>query len=225
MSKNNANSESPKPTSITPLSSIYPIFALVKNLQRLIQLYAEDERIKQLILALQSDKPTRLQLVGMMGAQDAFVLTGSYLTAPRTHLFVAADKEEAAYLLNTLENLFDKKPIQFFPDSFRRPQYFEVLNNTNVLQRTETVNKIASSKAEGEIIVTYPEALFEKVVAPEVLHAQKIDIAVDAEMDVDSIMNILVEFGFERVDFVYEPGQFSIRGGIVDIFSYGNEYP
>ena len=225
MSKNNANSESPKPTSITPLSSIYPIFALVKNLQRLIQLYAEDERIKQLILALQSDKPARLQLVGMMGAQDAFVLTGSYLTAPRTHLFVAADKEEAAYLLNTLENLFDKKPIQFFPDSFRRPQYFEVLNNTNVLQRTETVNKIASSKAEGEIIVTYPEALFEKVVAPEVLHAQKIDIAVDAEMDVDSIMNILVEFGFERVDFVYEPGQFSIRGGIVDIFSYGNEYP
>ncbi len=225
MDKNNANSEFPKPISITLLSSIYPIFALVKNLQRLIQLYAEDERIKQLILALQSDKPARLQLVGMMGAQDAFVLTGSYLTAPRTHLFVAADKEEAAYLLNTLENLFDKKPIQFFPDSFRRPQYFEVLNNTNVLQRTETVNKIASSKAEGEIIITYPEALFEKVVAPEVLHAQKIDIAVDAEMDVDSIMNILVEFGFERVDFVYEPGQFSIRGGIVDIFSYGNEYP
>lgn len=197
----------------------------MKNLQRLIQLYAEDERVKQLISALQSDKPARLQLVGMVGAQDAFVLTGSYLSAPRTHLFVAADKEEAAYLLNTLESLFDKKPIQFFPDSFRRPQYFEVLNNTNVLQRTETVNKIASSKAEGEIIVTYPEALFEKVVAPEVLHAQKIEIAVDTEMDVDFIMNVLVEFGFERVDFVYEPGQFSIRGGIVDIFSYGNEYP
>ncbi len=197
----------------------------MKNLQRLIQLYAEDERVKQLISALKLDKPTRLQLVGMVGAQEAFVLTGSYLTAPQTHLFIATDKEEAAYLLNTLENLFDKKPIQFFPDSFRRPQYFEVLNSTNILQRTETVNKIASSKAEGEIIITYPEALFEKVVAPEVLHAQKIDIAVDTEMDVDSIMNILVEFGFERVDFVYEPGQFSIRGGIVDVFSYGNEYP
>jgi len=150
---------------------------------------------------------------------------GSYLAAPRSHLFIANDKEEAAYLLNTVESLFDKKPIQFFPDSFRRPQYFEVLNNTNVLSRTETVNKIASSKAEGEIVITYPEALFEKVVAPEVLHAQKIEIEVNTEMDVDYIMGVLVEFGFERVDFVYEPGQFSIRGGIVDIFSYGNEYP
>ncbi len=203
----------------------YPIFAAVKNLQRLIQLYAEDERVKQLISALQSDTPARLQLVGMMGAQEAFVLTGSYLTAPRSHLFIAADKEEAAYLYNSIESLFDKKPIQFFPDSFRRPQYFEVLNSTNVLSRTETVNKIASSKAEGEIVVTYPEALFEKVVSPEVLHAQKIDITVGAEIIVNDIIEQLVTYGFDRVDFVYEPGQFSIRGGIIDIFSYGNEYP
>ncbi|MEM6319032.1 MAG: transcription-repair coupling factor [Bacteroidota bacterium] len=197
----------------------------MKNLQRLIQRYAEDSRVAQLVSALNLDTPTRLQLVGTMGAQEAFVLTGSYLSAPQSHLFIASDKEEAAYLLNTLENLFDKKPIQFFPDSFRRPMYFEVLNSTNVLQRTETVNKVASSKAAGEIIITYPEALFEKVVAPEILHAKKIDIAVDEQVDVDFVMEILVEYGFERVDFVYEPGQFSIRGGIVDIFSYGNDYP
>ena len=73
----------------------------MKNLQRLIQLYAEDERVKQLISALQSDKPARLQLVGMVGAQEAFVLTGSYLASPRSHLFIAADKEEAAYLYNS----------------------------------------------------------------------------------------------------------------------------
>lgn len=197
----------------------------MENLQRLISLYAEDTRVKQLILALQADTPTRLQMVGTMGAQEAYVLTGSYLAKPQSHLFIASDKEEAAYLLNTLENLFDKKPIRFFPDSFRRPMYFEVLHSTNSLQRTETVNKIASSKAAGEILVTYPEALFEKVVAPEVLFKEKIDIEVDSEMDVDFIIEVLVEYGFERVDFVYEPGQFSIRGGIVDIFSYGNEYP
>ena len=157
----------------------------MKNLQRLIQCYAEDDRVKSLISALQIDTPVRLQVVGMMGAQEAFVLTGSYLAAPRSHLFIAADKEEAAYLFNSVENLFDKKPIQFFPDSFRRPQYFEVLNSTNVLSRTEVVNKIASSKAEGEIVITYPEALFEKVVAPEVLHAQKIDITVGVEIVVN----------------------------------------
>ena len=197
----------------------------MKNLQRLIQLYAEDNRVQSLISALLTDTPTRLQLVGMMGAQEAFVLTGSYLASPRSHLFIAADKEEAAYLYNSIESLLDKKPIQSFPDSFRRQQYFEVLNNTNVLSRTETVNKIASSKAEGEIVITYPEALFEKVVAPEVLHAQKIDIIKDQAIDIPKIIDQLVTYGFERVDFVYEPGQFSIRGGIIDIFSYGNEYP
>ena len=197
----------------------------MKNLQRLVALYAQDERISQLNSALKIDAPARLQLAGMMGAQPAFILAGSYLTNSKSHLFIANNKEEAAYLFNTLENLFDKKPIHFFPDSFRRPMYFEVLDTTNVLQRTETINKISSSKNAGEIMVTYPAALFEKVVAPEVLHAQKIEIATNAEIDVSFIMDILVEYGFERVDFVYEPGQFSIRGGIIDIFSYGNDYP
>ncbi len=190
-----------------------------------MQLYAQDERIKQIVAALQNESPARLQLVGMKGAQEAYALTGTYLVHPQSHLFIATDKEEAAYLLNTLENLFDKKPIRFFPDSFKRPMYFEVLNSTNVLQRTETVNKVSSSLAAGEILVTYPEALFEKVVAPEVLDKQKIEIAIDEKLDVPTIIDILVEYGFERVDFVYEPGQFSIRGGIIDIFSYGNEYP
>ena len=197
----------------------------MENLQRLIQFYATDDRIKQIVTALQNELPTRLQLVGMKGAQEAYVLTGTYRSHPQSHLFIAADKEEAAYLLNTLESLFDQKPIRFFPDSFKRPTYFEVLNSTNVLQRTETVNKISTSRAVGEILVTYPEALFEKVVAPEVLDKQKIEIAVDEKLDVPTIIDILIEYGFERVDFVYEPGQFSIRGGIVDIFSYGNEYP
>jgi transcription-repair coupling factor (superfamily II helicase) len=197
----------------------------VKNLQRIIQLYSQDQRVKQLIETLQLATPARLQLIGMTGGIEAFILSGTYLTHPRSHLFIASDKEEAAYFLNTVESLFDKKAIQFFPDSFRRPMYFEVLNSTNTLQRTETVNKISSSKAAGEIIITYPEALFEKVVAPEVLLAQKIDLEVNASIDIDFIIELLVEYGFERVDFVYEPGQFSIRGGIVDIFSYGNEYP
>jgi transcription-repair coupling factor (superfamily II helicase) len=94
-----------------------------------------------------------------------------------------------------------------------------------VLLRTEMINKITSSHTTGEVVVTYPEALFEKVVSPQVLNDHKISIKVNEKWEVDEVIELFVDCGFERVDFVYEPGQFSIRGGIVDIFSFGNELP
>jgi transcription-repair coupling factor (superfamily II helicase) len=197
----------------------------VKNLQRVLELYRDDPKTKEITDALNKETPARLQVLGMMGAQESFVLTGAYLASPQHHLFIAIDKEEAAYVQNTLANLLEKKPIRFFPDSFKRPMQFESLNNNNVLERTETINKITSTNSIGEIIVTYPEALFEKVVAPAVLEESRIEIKKDETVDVDFMIEILTEYGFQREDFVYEPGQFSIRGGIIDIFSYGNEYP
>ena len=197
----------------------------MSNLQRLLDLYRDSARTQQIVKALQTPTSTRLQIVGMTGAQDSFVLSGTYLANPQHHLYIAADKEEAAYLQNNIAALLEKKGIHFFPDSFKRPMDFEHLNSANVLQRTETINKISNIKSIGEIIVTYPEALFEKVVSPKVLNEKQISIVKDEKLDVDFLVELFVEYGFERVDFVYEPGQFSIRGGIVDIFSYGNEYP
>jgi len=190
-----------------------------------LDIYQDDERTKEIVEALQSPTPARLEILGMMGAQASFVLAGTFLNQPQHHLFIANDKEEAAYMQNNLAAIFDKKSIRFFPDSFKRPQHFEVLNNTNVLQRTETINKLTSSNSIGEIVVTYPEALFEKVVAPQVLEETRIEIKKGEDLDVPTLITLLTEYGFVREDFVYEPGQFSIRGGIVDIFSYGNEYP
>lgn len=191
----------------------------------MLELYREDKRTQQIVSALSGETPARLKVVGTVGAQESFVLFGTYANLPRNYLFIANDKEEAAYLQNDLASLFEKKPVWFFPDSFKRPMYFEAFNSTNVLQRTEVINRITSSNAKGEIIVTYPEALFEKVVSPEVLDEQRINIAVKENLDVDFLIEVLVEYGFRREDFVYEPGQFSIRGGIVDIFSYGSELP
>ncbi|MEM1319085.1 MAG: transcription-repair coupling factor [Bacteroidota bacterium] len=197
----------------------------MSNLSKLLELYRDDERVQQIVEAFKEDTPARIQLDGLVGAQEAFALTGAYLADPRTYLIMAIDKEEAAYLQNNLSSLFDKKPVHFFPDSFKRPMFFSELNNSNVLQRTEVINKVTTATALGNIIVTYPEAVFEKVVAPDVLDETRIDITINESTDVDSLIEVLVEYGFERVDFVYEPGQFSIRGGIVDIFSYGNEWP
>jgi len=198
---------------------------MVSNLEQLLALYREDKRTQQILAALNAASHARLQLQGTVGALDCFVLAGTYLAQPRYFLVIASDKEEAAYMQNSLAGLLDKKPVLFFPDSFKRPQYFEALDTANVLQRTETINKITSSGAVGEIIVTYPEALFEKVVAPQALEKTRIDIHIKEKLDVEYLIEVLVEYGFRREEFVYEPGQFSVRGGIVDIFSYGNEYP
>lgn len=167
----------------------------------------------------------RVLLTGVVGAQDTMVLTGSYLAAPYPVLYVATDKEDAAYVQNNLVTLLDRKEIHFFPDSFKQPMRFGELNNSNVLLRTETINKVTSGSGIGEVIVTYPEALFERVVSPQILNDHKITIKINEQWNPDEVIELFVDCGFERVEFVHEPGQFSIRGGIVDIFSFGNDLP
>ena len=196
----------------------------MKELSELIQQYAESNLINNLSGVLDG-KSQRILISGLKGAQDSFVLAGLHNKNPFTNLFIANDKEEAAYFQNSLDNLLPNQSIQFFPDSFKRPMFFEELNRTNILQRTEVINKIALSSIDERIIVTYPEALFEKVVSPDVLGKQKIILEKGETLDIDTIIEVMVSYGFKRVDFVYEPGQFSIRGGIVDIFSYGIEWP
>jgi transcription-repair coupling factor (superfamily II helicase) len=135
------------------------------------------------------------------------------------------DKESAAYFQNNLASLIENKDILYFPDSFKRPQQFDELNNNNILIRTESVNRLIHPNSKAELMVTYPEALIEKVVTAEKLNEQCLRLAIGENFDDDFAIDLLIEFDFERVDFVYEPGQFSIRGGIIDIFSYGNEFP
>jgi transcription-repair coupling factor (superfamily II helicase) len=175
-------------------------------------------------LSKEGDAP-RLQLKGLAGALESMLVAATYRNSGGHHLVIGADKEEAAYIQNSIAALLPKKQVRLLPDSFRRPLYFEVLDPTNVLLRTETINYLTHSKSKGEIVVTYPEALFEQVVAPAELTSSRIEMTRGETLDVDTIITVLAEYGFKRQDFVYEPGQFSIRGGIVDIFSYGNEYP
>ena len=195
------------------------------NLIRLLGKYGDAEQTKQILVGLDQDKPSRLLLSGLMGAQECFVLASIFQSVKKSHVYVATDKEEAAYVQNTLDQIIESQSVFFFPDSFRRPAFFEELDNNNVLVRTESINKISAKYHTHDILVTYPEAIFEKVVDPAHLESQKIHIAKEENLDVDTIIEFLIEYGFERTDFVYEPGQFSIRGGIVDIFSFGNEWP
>lgn len=102
---------------------------------------------------------------------------------------------------------------------------YDELDKNNVLLRTEAINKVHLTNGQNQILVSYPEAVFEKAVDPTLLDKDKIEIGKNATLDINTMIELLVMYGFERVEFVYQPGQFSIRGGIIDIFSYGNEWP
>ncbi|HRQ50849.1 MAG TPA: CarD family transcriptional regulator, partial [Agriterribacter sp.] len=136
------------------------------------------------------------------------------------------DAEEAAYFHNTLENLTSALNVFYFPSSFKNRKNYRQLNASHVMLRTETLTRfsMATGNRVGAII-THPEALFEKVVLPKTLSGNIIRIKAGDSINVSELLSQFVDYGFERTDFVYEPGQFALRGGILDIYSFGNEKP
>lgn len=194
------------------------------NIPWLLQKYRESPQVTAITSAIREGRP-RLRLSGLSGAQKALVLAAAAANTEHLHLVICESKEEAAYLFNDVSALLSESHCWFFPDSFKRPAFFDDLHPTQMLQRSETVNKLSSFNGKGHVVVTYPEAIFEKVVRPATLAQHRIEVVAGGRMDVDFAIEILVEYGFQRTDFVYEPGQFSIRGGIIDLFSYGNDLP
>ena len=161
---------------------------------------------------------------GLVGSARGLCAAALSEQIPGHHLFILPDKEEAAYFLNDLEGLFpDDKRILFYPASYRVPYQLEDTDNANVVSRAEVLERI--NNGTNVRVVTYPQALFEKVPTQKKLSDNTLRVEVGKNYSIDLINELLLEYHFDRVDFVYEPGQFSIRGGIVDVFSYANDNP
>ncbi len=167
---------------------------------------------------------SKTHLKGLIGSSLSFLVSNLFKVSEKPFLLVFNDKEEAAYYLNDLEQLLNDKDVLFYPGSYRRPYQIEETDNANVLLRAEVLNRINSRKKPA-IIVTYPDALFEKVVTRKELEKNTLKIGVNDELSIDFINEILFEYQFKRVDFVTEPGEFSVRGGIVDVFSFSHDEP
>ncbi|MEO6830705.1 MAG: DUF559 domain-containing protein, partial [Chitinophagaceae bacterium] len=196
------------------------------NLSVLQGFYSDDTRLKQIAAALSLPNPKfRASLEGLRGSAAAFVATAVWQLSEGNHVFVLSDKEEAAYFHNDLEHLTGALDILYFPDSFKRSAFFSDLNSSHVMLRTEALSKFNGERVNKKILVTYPEALFEKVVNPASLSKNMIQIRVGENLKPEPLLAQFVELGFHREDFVYEPGQFAMRGGILDIYSFGNEHP
>jgi transcription-repair coupling factor (superfamily II helicase) len=180
-----------------------------------------------------AEDKSKLHLRGLAGSAAAFISASFYASSPVTQLVVLDDKEKAAYFLNDLESILEigtdekeqeKTPVLFFPRTARLAYDIETTQNANIAIRTEVLNKLQKNR-KNYIIVSYPEALFEKVVTQHELEKNTFSIDVGQSYSMDFIDEVFIEFQFEKVDYVYEPGQYAVRGGIVDVFSFSYEYP
>ncbi|WP_297760619.1 transcription-repair coupling factor [uncultured Muriicola sp.] len=186
-------------------------------------LYKQSPQLRKLGGAIsQSQKITHLK--GLVGSAQSFVLAEVFKSSDHPFLWILRDKEEAAYYLNDLEQLIGGQDVLFYPASYRRPYQIEETDNANVLLRAEVLNRINSRKKPA-VIVTYPDALFEKVVTRKELDKNTQKIKIGDILSLDFLNEVLFEYQFHRVDFVTEPGEFAVRGGIVDVFSFSNDEP
>ncbi len=198
---------------------------------RLVTAFTQDIRIRDAVSLLNSPEKQRILLKGFVGSSASIAAAAMHQSLPGIHLVVLSDKESAVYFSNDLENLlgetdekFHRKHVLFYPTSYKRPYEPENTDNSNILMRTEVMKRI-SSRGRETIIVTYPEALTEKVVNRRYLEKSTLKLKRGETVDLDFIYDLLDEYGFERTDFVVEPGQIALRGGIIDVFSFTNDIP
>ena len=158
----------------------------------------------------------------LVGSSLSFILFDIFKRTGQTLLFVGDDKEQAAYLLNDLELLLGQEQVLFFPSSYRRPYQTEETDNANVLLRAEVLSQLQQG---ARVVVSYSEALFEKVLTRQQLDKNTLTLKRGEHLSLDTLNETLFEYQFQRVDFVSEPGEFSVRGGIVDVFSFSNDTP
>ncbi|MBV2247596.1 MAG: transcription-repair coupling factor [Lentimicrobium sp.] len=199
-------------------SELIDIYRKSKAVAAILHLYGQQERF-------------RLQLRGLTGSALPVIAAAAFTPSGPLHLLVLPEKVQAAYFFNDLENLlgeqstpFHKKRVLFFPTTYRRPYEIEKTDNTNILSRTEVMKRIGTREG-GTLVVTYPEALAEKVVSKAYLKKNTLRMSQGENLSVDFVIDLLAEYNFERVDFVVEPGQYSLRGGIIDVFSFTNDRP
>ncbi len=197
------------------------------NLDVLMNMYEKDSRIFSIADKILLSKPQHLHLSGLCGSASQFVVSSVFnhpLSAQLNHLVILRDSEEAAYFHNTIENITKALDVFYFPSSFKNKKNYSLLNSSHVMLRTEALTKL-STNGNRKIVVSYPEAIFEKVVLSKTLSENIISFKQGETINVDALLARFVDYGFDRTDFVYEPGQFAVRGGILDIYSYGNEKP
>jgi transcription-repair coupling factor (superfamily II helicase) len=195
------------------------------NAQELIELYSGQEFIGRIVPRLKESAPSKTYISGLKGSIHSLLGAAIFHRHTAPQLYLLNDREAAEYFQNDLQTFLDKKHIWLFPSPFKDDQDIESIHNQGVLERTEILSQIRDGDKRNPIIISYPEAIFEKVINPESLQKNTFEVTVGDKLDMDFVIDFLSQYNFERTDFVYEAGSFSIRGSIIDVFSFANELP
>ena len=190
---------------------------------KILELYADHPRREEFIKTL-SKEGVKVWLRGMTGSVKALLPAATASQIPNGQIFVLTEKEEAAYFYSDLISLLGNEKVLFFPSSYKRSVQTGQLENTNVVLRTEVLNRI-SSEEKNLLVVTYTEALAEKVITKKKLKENTLFLRKGEKISPGFLHEVLREYGFEQVDFVYYPGQYSVRGSIADVYSFSNDEP
>jgi len=184
---------------------------------------------RELSQALENQENTHLS--GLFSSAVQIYASALFVESEQSMLFILPDKEQAAYVYNDLENLLndsglssDRKKVLFFPASYKRPYELDHIDNANVLTRAEVFLRLANS-TKRFLLVSFPETLAEKVSDKKQLKSKTFHFITGHEYSIDKLIEQFVSFKFRRVDFVVEPGEFALRGGLLDVYAYSNEFP
>ena len=199
------------------------------DIQKLQEIYTKHPGVKALATNLETQKT--IQLAGLQGSSASLVFAALKSLNKRDYpfLFILDDEEEAGYFYNDLTQILGQEQVLFFPCSYKRAIKYGQRDAGNEILRTEVLTKLSTPPsrelAGGLYIVTYPQALAELVITKKQLNDQTLSLQKGEQVDIIFVQETLIAFGFKRVDYVYEPGQFAVRGSIIDVYSYSCEYP
>ncbi|MFN8239248.1 MAG: transcription-repair coupling factor [Bacteroidales bacterium] len=187
-------------------------------------LYNAHPLVRELVAAVSVEGEVFLKTEGLSGSSNALVTSAVYGAMQHTHLVIIPEKEDAAYFYNDIAAIAGYETVFFFPSTYKRSIQYDQTEPANIVLRTEVLNHLASGKRKS-IIVTYPEAIMEKVINRKTLRKNTFNINKGDRISLEFLEDLLHEYNFTRTDFVYEPGQYAIRGSIADVFSYSSDMP
>ena len=194
------------------------------RLKDFINIYKNHPNLQTLVEWIRKPENPKIHLKGLIGSSKSMFCSQFLKQSSSSHLLILNDKEEAAYFHNDLANILGEEKVSFFPASFKRSVLYNQPDHSNIILRTEIMNALCTGKRKM-ILVTYPESLIEKIVTREKLREKTFILEINLEITIEKVEETLQQYDFQRVDFVYEPGQYSIRGSIIDIFSFSYEQP
>ena len=208
------------------------------NIQELVKLYAQLPQVSALAKELGKSSNSTIFLDGLLGSSAPMLFSSLATKCPCRLLFILQDAEEAGYFYHDLVQLMGSRDVLFFPSSYRRAVKYAQRDAASEILRTEVLTQLSASPStplsphsslhtppSSIYIVTYPEALAEMVVSKQTLDTRTLVLEKDQTIAISDIEKTLRSFGFKEVDYVYEPGQFALRGSILDVYSYSCEYP